>query len=79
MGKFAQRGLAQSMARELHPHGVHVAWINIDGAISNPHKGGADDGGASKLDPEAIARSYLHLIDFCAEQGIEYQRLSWPS
>lgn len=63
MGKFAQRGLAQSMARELHPQGVHVAWINIDGAISNPHKGGADDGGASKLDPEAIARSYLHLID----------------
>ncbi|MEM9107256.1 MAG: SDR family NAD(P)-dependent oxidoreductase, partial [Pseudomonadota bacterium] len=28
MGKFAQRGLAQSMARELHPKGIHVAWIN---------------------------------------------------
>ena len=36
MGKFAQRGLAQSMARELHPRGIHVAWINIDGAIRNP-------------------------------------------
>lgn len=63
MGKFAQRGLAQSMSRELHPQGVHVAWINIDGAISNPDKGGADQGGDTKLDPEAIAQSYLHLID----------------
>lgn len=63
MGKFAQRGLAQSMARELHPQGVHVAWVNIDGAISNPQKGGADEGGDAKLDPDAIAQSYLHLID----------------
>ncbi len=63
MGKFAQRGLAQSMARELHPQGVHVAWVNIDGAISNPDKGGADDGSASKLDPDAIAESYMHLVD----------------
>ena len=63
MGKFAQRGLAQSMARELHPQGIHVAWVNIDGAISNPQKGGADEGGDAKLDPEAIAQSYMHLID----------------
>ncbi|WP_254437230.1 SDR family NAD(P)-dependent oxidoreductase [Ruegeria arenilitoris] len=35
MGKFAQRGLAQSMARELHPKGIHVAWVNIDGGIRN--------------------------------------------
>ena len=63
MGKFAQRGLAQSMARELHPQGIHVAWVNIDGAISNPEKGGADDGGDAKLDPEAISQSYMHLID----------------
>lgn len=63
MGKFAQRGLAQSMARELHPKGVHVAWVNIDGAISNEHKGGADTGSDAKLDPAAIAQSYMHLID----------------
>lgn len=63
MGKFAQRGLAQSMARELHPKGVHVAWINIDGAISNSDKGGLDDGSDAKLSPDAIAQSYLHLID----------------
>ncbi|MGR3467652.1 MAG: SDR family NAD(P)-dependent oxidoreductase [Shimia sp.] len=55
MGKFAQRGLAESMARELHPQGLHVAWVNIDGAI------GPDD--PAELDPEAIAVSYLHLID----------------
>ena len=60
MGKFAQRGLAQSMARELHPEGIHVAWVNIDGAIANP---GTDLGASdSKLDPDAIARSYLDLV-----------------
>ncbi len=63
MGKFAQRGLAQSMSRELHPKGIHVAWVNIDGAISNENKGGADGGNDAKLDPAAIARSYMHLID----------------
>ena len=63
MGKFAQRGLAQSMARELHPKGIHVAWVNIDGAISNEAKGGADNGTNAKLDPDAIALSYMHLID----------------
>lgn len=63
MGKFAQRGLAQSMARELHPKGVHVAWVNIDGAIANPDKGGADDGTDSRLSPEAIAQAYMALID----------------
>jgi NAD(P)-dependent dehydrogenase (short-subunit alcohol dehydrogenase family) len=63
MGKFAQRGLAQSMARELHPEGVHVAWVNIDGAISNPEGGRADDGGDRMLDPDAIADAYMGLID----------------
>ena len=51
------------MARELHPQGIHVAWINIDGAIGNAEKGGADAGGDAKLSPNAIAQSYLHLID----------------
>ena len=61
MGKFAQRGLAQAMARELHPKGVHVAWINIDGAIRSDAR--PDDGNDARLDPEAIARAYLGLID----------------
>ncbi|MDJ1006686.1 MAG: SDR family NAD(P)-dependent oxidoreductase [Paracoccaceae bacterium] len=59
MGKFAQRGLAQSMSRELHPQGIHVAWVNIDGAIGRPS--GRDDP-ASRLDPDAIAQSYLALV-----------------
>ena len=62
MGKFAQRGLAQSMARELHPQGIHVAWINIDGAIRNPGRTEAPDRPDSMLDPDAIAASYLQLI-----------------
>ncbi|WP_299501704.1 SDR family NAD(P)-dependent oxidoreductase [uncultured Roseobacter sp.] len=61
MGKFAQRGLAQSMARELHPQGIHVAWVNIDGAIANP--GRENDGSDRMLDPEALAVAYLQLID----------------
>jgi NAD(P)-dependent dehydrogenase (short-subunit alcohol dehydrogenase family) len=68
MGKFAQRGLAQSMARELHPKGVHVAWVNIDGAIANPNRAaqpgnGGDDNADQMLQPDAIAAAYLQLID----------------
>jgi short-subunit dehydrogenase len=60
MGKFALRGLAQSLARELHPQGVHVAHIVIDGGIRGARRpeGGQD----TLLDPDAIAESYLHLI-----------------
>jgi NAD(P)-dependent dehydrogenase (short-subunit alcohol dehydrogenase family) len=54
MGKFALRGLAQSMARELAPKGIHVAHFVIDGGI------GKDDGNA-KLDPDEIAPNYLHV------------------
>jgi len=61
MGKFALRGLAQSMARELHPQGIHVAHVVIDGGIRSERR--ADDGKDSLLDPDAIADSYLHLID----------------
>ena len=63
MGKFAQRGLAESMARELHPQGSHVAWINIDGGILNPGREEPDDRPGSMLRPEAIARTYRHLIE----------------
>ena len=62
MGKFAQRGLAQSMARELHPKGIHVGWVNIDGGIRNPGTSEAPDKPDSMLDPEAIAQNYLALI-----------------
>ena len=38
MGKFALRGLAQSAARELHPKGVHVAHVVIDGGIRSARR-----------------------------------------
>jgi NAD(P)-dependent dehydrogenase (short-subunit alcohol dehydrogenase family) len=64
MGKFALRGLAQSMARELHPQGIHVAHFVIDGGIRNPSRGRNEPAGAvdTLLDPDAIARTYLHVL-----------------
>ena len=38
MGKFALRGLAQSMSRELHPQGIHVAHVVIDGGIKSERR-----------------------------------------
>ncbi len=61
MGKFALRGLAQSMAREFHPQGIHIAHVVVDGGIRAV--GREDGGNANTLDPDAIADSYLHLID----------------
>ena len=66
MGKFALRGLAQSMARELHPLGVHIGHFVIDGGIRNADRperidpAGSPD---SMLDPDAIARSYWHFME----------------
>jgi NAD(P)-dependent dehydrogenase (short-subunit alcohol dehydrogenase family) len=62
MGKFALRGLAQSMARELGPQGIHVAHFVIDGAIRNPGRSEPTDKPDSMLDPDAIARSYLDIL-----------------
>ena len=62
MGKFALRGLAQSMARELQPQGIHVAHVVIDGGIASERRAEPSDHPASLLDPEAIAETYLHLI-----------------
>ena len=62
MGKFALRGLAQSIARELQPKGIHVAHVVIDGAIRNPGRAEPADSPDSMLDPDAIARTYLHLL-----------------
>jgi NAD(P)-dependent dehydrogenase (short-subunit alcohol dehydrogenase family) len=62
MGKFALRGLAQSMARELAPQGIHVAHVVIDGGIKSATRQDPPDKPASFLDPDAIATTYLHLI-----------------
>ncbi len=62
MGKFALRGLAQSMARELAPQGIHVAHFVIDGAIRNPGRVEPADRPDSMLDPDAIAATYLNVL-----------------
>jgi len=62
MGKFALRGLAQSMARELHPKGIHIGHFVIDGGIRSARRTEAPDRPDSMLDPDAIARSYWHFL-----------------
>jgi len=62
MGKFALRGLAQSMARELAPQGIHVAHFVIDGSIRNPGRVEPPDRPDSMLDPDAIAASYVDVL-----------------
>jgi NAD(P)-dependent dehydrogenase (short-subunit alcohol dehydrogenase family) len=62
MGKFALRGLAQSMARELAPKGIHVAHVVIDGGIASSYaKTEEDRAGDRFLSPDAIAQTFLHL------------------
>ena len=61
MGKFALRGLAQSMARELHPQGIHVGHVVIDGGIRSGRRPDPD-GRDATLAPDSIAQSYLFLI-----------------
>ena len=62
MGKFGLRGLAQSMARELHPQGIHVAHVVIDGGIKSERRVEPADKPQSLLDPADIAETYMHLI-----------------
>lgn len=62
MGKFALRGMAQSLAREMHPKGVHVLHVVIDGAIRNPGRTEPADAPDSMLDPDAIAATCLDLL-----------------
>lgn len=62
MGKFALRGLVQSMARELAPKNIHVAHFVIDGAILPPGQPNSPDNPDSFLDPDAIAQTYLHVL-----------------
>jgi short-subunit dehydrogenase len=62
MGKFALRGLAESMARELGPQGIHVAHFVIDGGIRSARRAVPPDKPDSLLDPDAIAQTYLHVL-----------------
>ena len=59
MGKFALRGLGESLARELHPKNIHVCHFVIDGGIASATRAQGDD---NLLDPDAIADSYLHVL-----------------
>lgn len=47
----------------MHPQGIHVAWVNIDGGILNPGRTEPDDKPDSILRPDAIARTFCHLIE----------------
>jgi NAD(P)-dependent dehydrogenase (short-subunit alcohol dehydrogenase family) len=58
MGKFALRGLAESMARELGPKNIHVAHFIIDGGIRDREQDRDQD---QWLDPDAIAQTYLSV------------------
>jgi NAD(P)-dependent dehydrogenase (short-subunit alcohol dehydrogenase family) len=71
MGKFALRGLAQAIAREVQPQGIHVCHVVIDGGIRNEARGYVDSAEKpdSYLDPDAIAWNYLHLV--------KQQRSAW--
>jgi NAD(P)-dependent dehydrogenase (short-subunit alcohol dehydrogenase family) len=65
LGKFALRGLAQSIARELQPKGIHVAHFVIDGGVRSAERGrveGTGDTPDSLLDPVAIAQTYLAVL-----------------
>jgi NAD(P)-dependent dehydrogenase (short-subunit alcohol dehydrogenase family) len=62
MGKFALRGMAQSMARELSPQGIRVVHIVVDGGILSERRPNPPDKPDSMLDPDAIAQSYLDLL-----------------
>jgi len=62
MGKFALRGLAQSLARELSPQGIHVAHFVIDGGIASARRPPSPDNPDALLDPDAIAQNYWHVL-----------------
>ena len=67
MGKFALRGLAQSLARELGPANIHVAHFIIDGGIASPGRNLEDAAAPSntddaELEPDAIAQTYMAIL-----------------
>ena len=68
MGKFALRGLTQSLARELGPHNIHVAHFNIDGGIATPagdlqEASRGNNPQDAMLEPDAIAETYLAVLE----------------
>ena len=62
MSKFALRGLAQCMARELAPRGIHVAHFVLDGVIRSAERMPHPDQLDAMLDPDTIAQSYLDIL-----------------
>jgi len=68
MGKFALRGLTQSLARELGPQNIHIAHFIIDGSIASPGRDLSADNPSSNVDdamlePDAIAEVYLSVLN----------------
>ena len=64
MGKFGLRGLAQALARELHPKNIHIGHFVIDGGIkSNERLERKGTGDYDMLDPDEIAKTYLQFHD----------------
>ncbi len=64
MGKFGLRGLAQALARELHPKNIHIGHFVIDGGIkSNARSDRKGSGNYDMLDPDEIAKTYLQFHD----------------
>ena len=61
MGKFGLRGLAQALARELHPQNIHIGHFVIDGGIASERQDRKDDGSDRMLNPDAIAEAYLQF------------------
>jgi len=67
-GKAAQHSLAQSMARQFWPEGVHVSLLIVDGSI-----GDAGDSDGKRLDPRAIASAALSLT---RQRSMEHRPLA---
>lgn len=65
MGKFALRGLAQSMARELQPQNIHVAHFVIDGGVANPERDRVNEESEPDrwLESDAIAQTYMAILN----------------
>jgi short-subunit dehydrogenase len=61
MGKFGLRGLAQALARELHPQNIHIGHFVIDGGIRSAREDRRDDDSDNMLDPDAIAEAYMQF------------------
>jgi hypothetical protein len=62
MGKFALRGLAQSVSRELGPKGIHVAHFVIDGGVRSALRPDPLERPDSTLAPDAIAQTYVDIL-----------------